>query len=307
MRSPADMSVIQIDVTNRCHLSCANCTRFVNHVRKPFVMNLADIERAIRSLDGYSGNIGLMGGEPALHPDFLDILRLYRELIPKSRRQLWTAGYKWEEYEEEIHRTFYDRNIAYNDHSKPFAGVHQPLMVSISEVLEDDEERIAGFIENCWVQNRWSASITPKGAFFCEVAAAKAHLLDDDFGIPLTKNWWQIKPDNGLFRRQIDAYCRSCSGCLPMIGRYTSHSPYDVVSEGNIRKFNLDHKRVITADLDVVRAYLHDKSTDPGAEPGSLKDFPEWKPWNYRTEVFHAPGEGTLSPSQVRKLQRNGK
>ena len=117
MRSPAEMSVIQIEVTNRCHLKCANCTRFVGHIKKPFCMNLSDIETAISSLDQFQGNVGIMGGEPTKHPEFLDILALLREKVPKEKRQFWTAGYKWEEYEKDIHRTFFDHNIAFNDHS----------------------------------------------------------------------------------------------------------------------------------------------------------------------------------------------
>ena len=73
MRSPADMACIQIEVTNKCTRACANCTRLVGHHREPFFMSLADVRKAIVSLDGFKGNIGLMGGEPTLHPDFLNI------------------------------------------------------------------------------------------------------------------------------------------------------------------------------------------------------------------------------------------
>ena len=71
MKPLRDNVVIQIEVTNACHLSCANCSRFVGHHKRPFYMSLSDVEQAIKSLDGYPGRIGLMGGEPALHPEFI--------------------------------------------------------------------------------------------------------------------------------------------------------------------------------------------------------------------------------------------
>lgn len=60
--------VHQIEVTNACNLLCANCTRFVGHHRKPFFMDLDTVRKGINSLDGYKYGIGMMGGEPTLHP-----------------------------------------------------------------------------------------------------------------------------------------------------------------------------------------------------------------------------------------------
>src|SRR5690349_10770413 len=99
MRSPASMSVIQIDVADgACHLSCANCTRGIGHRRDASFMSLETIREAIASLDGFEGQIGCMGGEPALHPHFRQVLAIWREMIPDRRkRSLWTSGYKWDE------------------------------------------------------------------------------------------------------------------------------------------------------------------------------------------------------------------
>jgi len=75
-------------------------------------MSLDQIRNAIESLEGFSGHIGLMGGEPAVHPDFVEILHIYKEMIPeKERRELWTAGYKWDEYKDEIKAFWDERSI----------------------------------------------------------------------------------------------------------------------------------------------------------------------------------------------------
>ena len=213
MRPIFDNTVIQIDITNACHLACANCTRHVGHHRKPYFMDLDTIGRAIRSLEGFPGRIGIMGGEPTLHPKFTEILALVRELIPdKSKREFWTAGFKWKKYRDDVLDTFTVQRIAFNNHTQT-TGMHQPLLVAIDEVVEDEEIRSI-LIENCPFQSSWSASITPKGAFFCEIAASLDWLLDGPGGYPIEPGWWDKKPDQ--FADQVAEYCGKCSGALPM-------------------------------------------------------------------------------------------
>ncbi|MFH1075686.1 MAG: radical SAM protein, partial [Pseudomonadota bacterium] len=58
------MPVIHVEVTNACSLKCSNCTRFVGHHKEPFFMDINTVAKAITSLGGFPGQIGMMGGEP---------------------------------------------------------------------------------------------------------------------------------------------------------------------------------------------------------------------------------------------------
>ena len=42
MRSPQDMQIILIDITNACTERCSNCTRFCGNHKKPFFMTYGD-------------------------------------------------------------------------------------------------------------------------------------------------------------------------------------------------------------------------------------------------------------------------
>ena len=162
MRPIFNNTVIQIDISHgACHLACAHCTRAIGHHRKPSFMPLDMIRQAIESLDGFDGQIGCMGGEPALHPKFPEVLAIWREMVPRHRRSLWTSGWKWKEYREIIFDTFDENLIHYNDHTQE-TGRHQPLLVAIEEVVDDPELR-AILIKNCPFQLHWSAAITPLG------------------------------------------------------------------------------------------------------------------------------------------------
>jgi hypothetical protein len=41
MKSPADMKVVQIDITYACDRACSNCTRFCGEYVKPHITSAA--------------------------------------------------------------------------------------------------------------------------------------------------------------------------------------------------------------------------------------------------------------------------
>jgi len=273
-----EMKLIQIEVTNACHIGCANCTRLIGHHRKPFFMDLDTVVKAIDSLEGYPGHIGLMGGEPALHPQFVEICKIYQKMIPdRRRREFWTSGYKWDEYKLIIEETFDYDLIAYNDHSST-DGKHQPLLVAAEDIIED-KELMWGLIDNCWVQNRWSASITPKGCFFCEVAAAFDHLFEGPGGYPIERGWWKKTPKQ--FADQVQRYCPMCSGAIPL-KRLSDHLKYDLISKSNaVRLEKVRSPKFVKGNI-----VIYDKKYTVE----DLNFYKEgWKPQNYRTFVAHRP------------------
>jgi len=233
MKSPGEKDTIQIEITNACILNCPNCTRHCGHFKRPFFMDHATFIKAIDSLENYPGRVGIMGGEPTLHPDFGGLVALYAEKIDKgvkfknnrkplrcgyeynlpknwlakSRRGLWTSlGEKYYEHFELIQDIFDFQAI--NDHQIP--GKHQALMVTRKE-LQIPDKKWFEMRDKCWVQNCWSASITPKGAFFCEIAAAFDMLFDGPGGWPIEPGWWTRTPED--FGSQLD-WCEMCGAAL---------------------------------------------------------------------------------------------
>ena len=70
MRSPSEMRIIEIDITNACIHQCSNCTRFCGHHKTPYFMEWEMFKKSVDSLLEYGRCIGMMGGEPTLHPQF---------------------------------------------------------------------------------------------------------------------------------------------------------------------------------------------------------------------------------------------
>ena len=249
-------------------------------------MDLDTVRKAIDSLEGFPGRIGLMGGEPAVHPQFREICQIYKDMIPNRRqRELWTSGYRWNEYKDIILDVFDTDRISYNDHTQ-FDGKHQPLMVAAKDVI-DDEELMWELIDDCWVQKQWSASITPKGAFFCEIAAAMSHLYGEEGpqGWPIEKGWWNKNPDQ--FGDQVKKACPNCSAAVPLPkvsdGRGGKDGPTtDWISQSVAEKLELARSpKYLREQVKIVDF----KYTREDRE----KYGKDWHPSHYRGFVAHGP------------------
>lgn len=251
MRSLFDMDTIQIEITNACVLSCANCTRFVGH-RKPYFMKFEQFKEAVDSMVGYPSMTGLMGGEPLLHPDFEKFCDYALSKIPKRQLGLWTCFPKgYEKYREVICRTF--DHIFLNDHTIPNI-YHHPFLVAAEEMIAH-RGRMFLLINECWAQKSWSASINPRGAFFCEIAASLSMLLDGGNGWKVEPEWWMRTVKD--YTSQIEEFCPKCGGALPL-KRRASIEEVDDISPGNLKRLQgkskkIDSGKYVVSDLQPVQ------------------------------------------------------
>lgn len=284
MRAIDRNAVIHIDVTNACFLKCRNCTRHVGHHRTPYFMDMERIREGIRSLADFPGMIGIMGGEPTMHPRFRDLLATMRELVPdRRRRALWTAGFKWDDYRDDILETFDEDLITFNDHTQS-CGRHHPLLLAIDDMIPDRTMRRT-LIDACPFQSHWSASITPKGAFFCEIAASLDWLFDGPGGYVVEPGWWKRRPQD--FQDQVDRYCGMCSGALPAKaesdGRGGRDGPtVECVSASNFVRLGIAGSPKLLAGHVMIR----DKPYDEAELFACSKD---WNPRSFRDFEAHVP------------------
>ncbi len=222
MRPLVEMDSIAIEVTNACRNSCSNCTQLVGH-SKPYFMSMKDLQRAVDSMIGFQNVIGIQGGEPLLHPQFAEICEYASSKIPPERLGLWTtfpAGF--EHMREIIARTF--GHIFLNDHTRDDI-LHHPVLVAAEDLLLSPWMKWY-LIDHCWVQNLWSAAITPRGAFFCEVAAALDRYVPSPGGWPIEPGWWTKTPKD--FVSQMETFCLHCGCAMPLMKRVSTDGRDDV-------------------------------------------------------------------------------
>ena len=280
-----EVQTLQICTTNACVLECANCTHLVGHHKKPYMMTMDQFTKVVDSLQGYPNMIGLIGGEVLLVPWFAEQARYLRSNFPREQLGLWSVfphGEKYVKHREVICECF--GNILLNDHSVPNI-MHAPMLVAAGEYFETKEELYAASW-NCWVQNSWSPGITPKGAFFCEVAAELDQLFDGPGGWDISEpRWWLRTPKD--YTEQIERWCSKCGGCLPLARRSSQDNRCDV-SEGNYealkgRSRKVDNDKVIVHKRGEFK--MDQAVTDPNTGVGSYPDQRPYKDELYRKGI----------------------
>lgn len=318
MIRPSQQWCLQIDITNHCHLHCSNCTRMLDHRTKEtsFFMSPDEFEHAVKAVrdfplwsdpcvgihTGRRKVVGIIGGEPLLHPRFPTLVEIMCAEIPNvAHRGLWTSKDwmtgehpLWGPYRPVVEKLIgrypthdasgpsekhLDGYINWNMHLPSMNVHHQPILVASKDVVSDPVRRWQ-LISQCWVQEQWSSSITPKGFFFCEVAAAFDTIFAGTGGLPLTPDVWKqdlhFESDGtklvpkGPYAEQIKKWCESCGACVPMPGRRDSENRDDM-SPSNVAPLRLMGSRRIRMNEIVIH------------QPAeySEQDRQGWRPMQY--------------------------
>lgn len=237
-------------------------------------MSFEQFKEAVDSMVDFSKMTGIMGGEPLLHPEFEKFCYYASEKIPKKQLGLWSTfprGY--EHYREIICKTF--GNVFLNDQSRPDI-FHCPILVAAEEVIPDKKDMFLA-IEHCWLQENWSASINPKGAFFCEIAAAMSILFDGSPGWKVEPGWWKRTVKD--YKEQIEEFCPKCGAALSL-RRRASIDGRDDISPKNLER--LKGKSLKIAEGKYV---LSDLKLVPNPEPMAA-----YKDEDYRAKIANRYG-----------------
>ena len=208
----AAKEAIQLEITNACVYRCANCTRLVGHHQKPYMMDLDYFRVAVDNIAKTPTMIGIMGGEPLMHPHFREICEYLQKKFPPEKLGLWsTLDQRFKKYAPLVADTF--GAVLPNNHTHKKI-VHSPILVRSEAILSD---HYLAAVDNCWIQNSWSASINPRGAYFCEVAAAIDMILRTGTAFDIRAPWWRKKPE--AYIEQAKALCSKCGVCLNLTPR----------------------------------------------------------------------------------------
>lgn len=227
MKAISKNDTIQIESNNICFNNCSNCTRFCSLIKKPYFMDFDLFRMCVDSLEDTACMVGLTGGEPLLTPNFEQMCTYLRLKFPKKQLGLWTTFPKgYEHYREIICETFY--HVFLNDHTRSDI-MHHPFLVSSREVLKDND-KLWNLADECQFQYSWSASLSPRGAFACEMMSCLSILFDYGYGWKIEKGWWKRTPKD--YKEQIETFCPLCGGCVPLRRRQSIEKKTDI-SPGN--------------------------------------------------------------------------
>ena len=257
-----------IDVTYYCGRKCVYCTRNDRHMgKKRYHMGLDQFHLALDSYDGWTKPIGIIGGDPLLHPQLdrlCDIMSrhpheymLFTSINPQTSKHKDILGFIFDLVHYHPHT---------DDQESQFT--HQPLTIAIKDAVPDPNLRSL-LINDCWLQRRWCPTITTDGAFFCETGASIAKLMGIK-GWAVVPRWWKRNPDDFGYQKEI---CQMCGMAIPM-QRQLMANHVEQISPSFLKMLQ-DH------DLPVGPYELFDQEITVDEMKAAL---PTWTPGIYKTE-----------------------
>ncbi len=118
------LSQVEFHLVDHCNLNCAHCNHFTPLADENFC-KIDDIINDFKKLKTIFDNIGkifIVGGEPLLHPELLNILEPLRTIYPKSEIIIITNGILLNKQEDSFFETLKKYNIA-------LSMTHYPIKV----------------------------------------------------------------------------------------------------------------------------------------------------------------------------------
>lgn len=125
-----------LNILDHCNLRCKGCDHFACIAEERYV-SLHDIQRDVLRMSeltqGAVTRIGVMGGEPLLHPDLLEILAATRAAFPNTLIQLVTNGLLLLKQSEAFWKCCYENDITIVNTKYPIHLDHERMQQVAAE------------------------------------------------------------------------------------------------------------------------------------------------------------------------------
>lgn len=111
---PHPILSFEIHLAEHCNLNCKGCDNF-SPIAEPSLIDVDVLEKDLIRLselcDGTAKRIHLLGGEPLLHPDVIDIMRIVRKYFQNAQIDVYTNGVLLDKQNEEFWETCKNEHI----------------------------------------------------------------------------------------------------------------------------------------------------------------------------------------------------
>lgn len=197
---------VEIDLTYRCNLQCANCNRSCTQAPSKLELSTAQIAAFIDQSIAAGvrwDRIRLLGGEPTLHKSFfaiLDRLMTYRRAHrPKMRIVVCTngSGPRVRKVLSHLPNGVEVKNTFKNGSQRLFRPFNRAP-------ADSPWFRFSDFSAGCRILNDCGLGVTPLGYYPCAIAGG----IDRIFGFGLGRK--TLPPADDNMRDQLAVFCPLC-------------------------------------------------------------------------------------------------
>ena len=206
-----NLSQIEIDITYECNLKCINCNRSSTQAPTKEGMTLEQIQRFVQEsieLNKKWKLINLLGGEPTIHKDFSEIVRLILEeyiieYSPETILQITSNGFgelvQTRLAQLPVHENLIIDYASFKDERKvPYFSPFNDAPVDKENSQENE------YYKGCWVTSYCGIGLNQLGYYPCGVAGGIDRVFKFNLGVPSLKN-----VDESI-AKYLDTFCRYC-------------------------------------------------------------------------------------------------
>lgn len=103
------------DITSMCNLNCTNCSVFCG-LREPYFITVEDFRKQLKNLRKKvpARFISLCGGEPTMHPQFMELCKEVFRQVPDCFLQIITNGTLLDQFSDEDLKLFSKYKVAFS-------------------------------------------------------------------------------------------------------------------------------------------------------------------------------------------------
>lgn len=206
-----NLNQIEIDITYECNLKCINCNRSSTQAPIKEGMSLEQIETFVREsieLNKKWKLINLLGGEPSIHKDFLEIVNLivYDYIIKHSSEtilQVTSNGFG-ELVQERLSKLPEHKNLIIDYNSFKDDRIVPYFSPFNDAPIDKPEAKQREYHKGCWVTAYCGIGLNQLGYYPCGVAGGIDRVFNLNLGVHSLKN-----VDESI-ARYLDSFCRFC-------------------------------------------------------------------------------------------------
>lgn len=198
---------VEIEIHTGCNLACPNCDRSVPQARSHENMSVAQIEKFVAqsiALDWDWERITILGGEPSLHPCFLQILStlgVYHSSRGTTEFRLYSNGYgpAVSESLSQVPSWIDVRNTGKDPDRPPLFSTYNVAPIDCDDCGAED------FTKACAITSWCGLGLTRYGYYPCGAGASLDRIFGFDIGIKSLSGVTQ-----SAVASQIARLCRLC-------------------------------------------------------------------------------------------------
>lgn len=205
-----NMDQVEIELTTVCNLHCLNCDRSTGQAPSGEYMTVEQIKKFIREsieLNKKWKLLRVMGGEPTLHPNIIEICNLFLEYKKnhslKTEIMLFTNGYgqRVTDTLNTIPKGIYIRNSGKESPTQFFSSYN----IAPVDLKDFHEKNKKNYYKGCQVNEMCGLGLSRYGYYVCGAGASVDRVFGWDIGI---KKLSLVK--KAILRKQLSLLCRYC-------------------------------------------------------------------------------------------------